>query len=213
MKRSIWLSAGLFLTGACQSIAGEADVVIDLGQHGTVFEIVEEDMLDLLIKRSSAMKNSGKLQEIEDSFKTKAKESVLNPRPVAGLETTTKERSFTYDPTLTLDKDIKDHEGILIGAKGKRINPLEFLKLSKGLLFVDGTKENQLSWAIAHKNRFRIVLTNGSPVKLEKTHDTRFYFDQAGVITKRYGITSVPAKIEQQGRLLRITEFVVGEGG
>lgn len=187
------------------------DKIVDLGVHGALFEIVEEDMLEFLLMRLSALKNSGKLQEIEDSIKEKTKERVLHPPPVVGLSETKVERSYLHDPTLVVDQDIKTPDGALIATRGQKVNPLNHLSLSKGLLFIDGDNKHQLHWAFQHKDKFYIILTKGSPLKLGEQFGTKFYFDQAGIITKRYGIKHIPARIEQTGETLRITEFIISE--
>ena len=191
-----------------QSLKAE-ERIVDLGQYGSLFDIKEEDMLDYLMRRLNTLKESGKIQEMETNLKNKAKERVLNPLPVEGLSETRVERSFIHDPSLVLDEDIKDHEGRLIARAGQRVNPLQHLSLSKGMVFVDGREENQVQWAIEHQDKFKIVLTNGSPLKRQEQFGTKFYFDQGGIITKRYGIRHVPARFEQEGDFLRVTEFVV----
>ena len=201
---ALWVASSSVI---CPTMAEER--IVDLGQHGSLFEIMEEDMLDYLMKRLHALKASGKLQEIEDGLKNKAKEKVINPTPVANLSETRVERSFIHDPSLIVDEDIKDHEGRLIARAGQRVNPLQHLSLSRGMVFIDGTKEKQVDWAIQNQDKYKIVLTNGSPLKRQEQFGTKFYFDQGGIITKRYGIRHVPACFEQEGDFLRVTEFVV----
>jgi conjugal transfer pilus assembly protein TraW len=46
-----------------------------------------------------------------------------------------------------------------------------------------------------------------------KARQRRFYFDQGGTLVTHFGIRAVPAVVEQQGRLLRITETPVKSGG
>ncbi len=185
--------------------------IVDLGQYGSLFDIKEEDMLDYLMRRLHTLKESGKIQEMETNLKNKAKERVLYPLAVEGLSETRVERSFIHDPSLVVDADIKDHEGRLIARVGQRVNPLQHLSLSKGMVFIDGREEAQVHWAIEHQDKFKIVLINGSPLKKQEQFGAKFYFDQGGIITKRYGIRHVPARFEQEGDVLRVTEFVVAK--
>lgn len=183
--------------------------IVDLGVFGTTFEIKEEDMLQFLMKRLESFKKLGKLQKIEEIIKERAKDRVINPLPVQGVEETTVEKSFLHDPTLTIDQDIMTLEGGLIAKKNQKINPLRHLSLSKGLLFIDGDNKHHLNWALQHQEKFYVILTNGSPLKLIDKYGIKFYFDQAGIITKRYGIKHIPARIEQEGEILRVTEFKI----
>ena len=41
----------------------------------------------------------------------------------------------------------------------------------------------------------------------------RFYFDQEGRLTSRFGIEHTPAVVRQDGRIMRVTEHVVKPGG
>lgn len=210
LKLNIFIRLAICLLMVSNPIFGE-DKIIDLGVHGALFEIVEEDMLEFLLKRLHALKDSGKFREIEENTKAKVKEQVLNPIPVPGLAETKVERSYLHDPTLVVDQDIKTPDGALIATRGQKVNPLNHLSLSKGLLFIDGDNKYQLTWALQHQDKFYIILTKGSPLKLGEQFGVKFYFDQAGIITKRYGIKHIPARIEQTGKTLRVTEFLISE--
>lgn len=50
------------------------------------------------------------------------------------------------------------------------------------------------------------ILVRGAPLELMKARQRRFYFDQGGNLVKHFGIRAVPATVEQQGRVLVITE-------
>ena len=58
-------------------------------------------------------------------------------------------------------------------------------------------------------SRAKLILVKGAPLELMKSRQRRFYFDQGGTLVKRFGIRAVPASVEQQGRVLVITEEVV----
>jgi len=49
----------------------------------------------------------------------------------------------------------------------------------------------------------------GAPLELMKARQRRFYFDQGGKLTERFGIRSVPARVRQQGRLLEVSEIAL----
>ena len=52
----------------------------------------------------------------------------------------------------------------------------------------------------------RLIMVKGAPLDAMTRHQRRFYFDQAGRLTAKFGITHVPAVVEQAGRAMRITE-------
>ena len=188
--------------------------VVDHGVHGELFTIAEEDMIAVLMRRLASLKESGKLEEFQKEFQEKARKAVLEPRAVSHITPTTHERVFYVDPTLNIEGDIvlpegMPHAGHVLARKGDRINPLHTLKLTKGLLFIDGDDVAQQQLAVHHSDRFEIVLVKGKPIDLEETLKLPIFFDQGGILTKRYGIAHVPAMLEMDtdGNRLKITEF------
>jgi conjugal transfer pilus assembly protein TraW len=190
-----------------------ADItVVDHGVHGELFDIAEEDMIAVLMRRLTQLKESGKLDEFQKEFVEKAKKSVLEPKAIAHITHTTHERVFYVDPTLTIEGDIilpegMPHAGHVLAKKGGRLNPLHTLKPHKGLLFIDGDDEVQQQFATEHAHQFDIVLVKGKPIELESTLNIPIFFDQGGLITTRYGIKHIPAKMEIDGDRLKFREF------
>lgn len=194
--------------------ASEPKRVIDHGVYGPLFTIEEEDMIEVLKRRLLHLKESGKLEQAEKAFKEKAQKRILEPMKVAHITPTTHTRVFSVDPTLVVAGDIALPEGIANGGhvlakKGDRINPLHHVKPSKGLLFIDGENTAHVDYARTVLDAFDIVLVNGKPLALEATLGVPVFFDQGGIITKRYGIMHVPARMEVEGDTLKFTEFTL----
>ena len=132
----------------------------------------------------------------------------MTPVPVQGLQKTYEERSWYFDPSITLDHDIRDHKSNLIQPKGTTLNPLSVLSWRHPMIFIDGSDEEQVSWAVSQvKSGGKIVLTKGSPIMLFRKTGQRFYFDQGGKITQRFQIKQIPARITQEGQKLLIEEL------
>ena len=100
---------------------------------------------------------------------------------------------------------------MLIAAAGTRVNPLERMTLVRDLLFVDGRREAEIAWALAHDRPAKIVLLAGRPLELMRQHRRPFFFDQGGRLAARFGIGFTPSLVEQAGAKLRITEVPVEE--
>lgn len=198
-----------FLMGT--ALAEETVEIKDQGVFGTLFEIAEEDMLALIQTTLTRAQEDGSLKKLETKIQTDLTEKAIHPKGSPSLKKCTSSREFFVDPSLTLEEDIKDHEGHFLGKKGMRLNPLEHHSLSKGLLFIDGEDDSQLAYAVQNKEAFHVVLTNGSPVLRGEEHQMKLYFDQNGIITKKYGITQIPATLQQEGTKLKITEFCLEE--
>ena len=134
---------------------------------------------------------------------------VNRPDPVAGIVRASEARRWQFDPTITLAADIRGAKGELIHAAGTRVNPLDSVGLRADLLFLDGDDPDQLAWALKQDANAKLILVKGAPLELMKARQRRFYFDQGGKLTERFGIRSVPARVRQQGRLLEVSEIAL----
>jgi conjugal transfer pilus assembly protein TraW len=81
--------------------------------------------------------------------------------------------------------------------------------LRADLLFLDGDDPAQVAWALKQDRQAKLILVSGAPLELMKARQRRFYFDQGGKLTERFGISAVPARVRQQGRLLAVSEIAL----
>lgn len=187
---------------------------VDHGQVGEAWPVVEPDLLDVIRAKLESATASGKLDELNARFAQKVKARVMRPAPVGGISAAIEDRSWEFDPTVVIESDIRDHKGNLIAAAGQRINPLDKISMTQKLLFIDGDDPAQVSWAMAHGDdlRTKVIMVKGSPFDLMKANQRRFYFDQAGSLTAKFGIEHTPASVEQKGRILIVTEDALRQG-
>ena len=188
-------------------------IAIDLGTIGPVYPIQEPHLLDFIRKRLQEKERSGELKKLEEAARTRATQAVTHPMPVAGIKTAETARTFFYDPTFTLDRNVLDDKGNLLFTAGTRKNPLEVVSLSKHLLFFDARDKRQVARAreliTFYKGRVKPILVGGSYLDLMRAWRTPVYYDQQGVLTRRLGIKQVPAIVSQEGLRLRIDELVL----
>lgn len=185
----------------------------DLGTLGPTYEIAEPHLLQMIEQRLREKERSGELARIEQDARTRGTEAVRNPAPVAGIQTTAKPRSFYFDPTYTLDRNIFGAQGELMFAAGTKANPLDVVSLSRHLLFFDARDDRQVRQARAlmarYQGKVKPILTAGSYLDLMKSWRIPVYYDQQGLLTRRLGIAQVPALVSQEGKRLRIDEIEV----
>lgn len=176
--------------------------------RGAVFNIEEPDLLEVLAAKLSNMVNSGEWEKITQESIEGAKRRMMRPEPVSGLRRATKTVSRPFDPSITVDRDLADHRGVVFARAGTRVNPLEMIGLREPLFFVDGDDPSQVRWVLTEqaKRSGKIILVNGSPIEFMRTHKKRAFFDQGGVMTRRFDLKAVPSVIEQDEYRLRITE-------
>jgi len=191
----------------------QAELLKDYGVVGATFEIIEEDLLEVIGQNLRKLNEDGSLQKHQQKIALEAQEKIKRPKPVEGIQHTTKPRSFIYDPSISVPYDLKGHQGKVFHAKGTKVNPLDYKSLTKPLLFIDGDVGPQVEWAIGRKPLALIILTNGSPFELMEKIDRPVYFDQEGVLVKKLGIQQVPAKVTQQDKHLLIEEISLHKEG
>lgn len=183
----------------------------DYGQQGAVWPIAEPDLLQQIHARLSQLERTGETARLNEQLKQRTIARINRPQPVAGLVQASIERTWRFDPTITVERDIPDNRGRVIVAAGTRVNPLDTVPLRAPLVFLDGDEPAQLAWALKRfgSTPAKLILVKGAPLELMKARQRRFYFDQGGTLVKRFGIRAVPASVEQQGRVLVITEQAV----
>lgn len=174
----------------------------DLGVHGALFPIRERSILEIIYNRLNGLEKSGKLMNLQRVFAQKAQERVKRPLAIAKLPRTDDYRFHPYNPEITARQDYKDHQGKTFYRKNQKINPLDIYSWGVPIILISGDDEDQISWAF--KQSGKIVLTQGTPLELEKEFKRPVYFDQAGLIVKRFKITALPAKISQKDKQLLV---------
>ncbi len=183
----------------------------DLGVRGATWPVAEPDLLAGIEARLVEMQRSGELARLETQARERARMKLEEPDPVPGIAPAAEERSRLFDPAIAVARDIHTPDGTLIAAAGMRVNPLERISLTRNLLFIDGRRDAEIAWALAHDRPAKIVLLAGRPLDLMRAHRRPFFFDTGGRLAARFGIASTPSLVEQAGTQLRITEFPVGD--
>jgi conjugal transfer pilus assembly protein TraW len=183
----------------------------DLGVQGKIYPIIETDLAANIKHKLKSWEKSGKLAKLQKQWQEKTIASTKRPKPVEGLYKAKETKEFIFDPSIHLRQDIVDHQGNLIAAKGKRINPLDYKSLPEHLLFIDGDDREQLKWAKdkAKKHQSMIILTRGNIIDLMKSEKIRLYFDQGGFLVKTFGITALPTIVYQDAKMLKVRQEVV----
>ena len=183
----------------------------DLGVRGATWTIAEPDLLGAIEARLLEMQRSGALERFESEARERARRTLEEPPPVPDIAPATRERSRLFDPAIIVEHDIRTPGGTLIATAGTRISPLERIEMTRDLLFVDGRRNAEIVWALAHDRPVKIVLLAGRPLELMREHRRSFFFDQGGRLAARFGIAATPSLVEQAGTRLRITEIPIDD--
>ena len=203
-------------TGLLIAVGASASTQVrDYGTQAQAFPIIEPDLLATIEARLARLQSSGQIDTLNQQFARRVEQSVRRPKPVAGITPAIRERSWQFDPAMVVERDIRDQKGNLIAAAGQRVNPLDFVTVHQALVFVDGDDARQMAWATGRWNATdaKIILVAGSPIDEMTNRKRRFYFDQNGVLTERFGIRHTPAVVSQQGKVMQVREHVLARQG
>ncbi len=161
------MRAAACIAALCAALGAAAGARAEsLGTIGPTYPIVEQNLLDLIMARLREKERSGELRRMEELAKARATQSVTNPKPVPGLRRADTGRTYYYDPTFTLDRNITDENGQMLFPAGMKVNPLDVVSLSKHLLFFDARDPRQVARAKdlieTYQGRVKAILVGGS---------------------------------------------------
>ncbi|MFT3819880.1 MAG: type-F conjugative transfer system protein TraW [Rubrivivax sp.] len=187
----------------------------DLGVVGPVHPIGEPDMLDAIEQSLKQMEARGDLARIQRDGIERASRSIATPAPVAGLHKATEARTWRFDPSVSFDEPVLNADGQVVVPAGTLANPLAVVSMPAAWLLFDGRDAQQVALAerrLAESAKagraIKPILVGGSPLELGKRWQRPVYFDQFGRITRRLGLTAVPALVSQDGLQLVVQEIV-----
>ncbi len=206
MKRALESVAIVALLSVSLSSATRAS---DHGIVGQTFPIVEPDLLATIEAKLQRLQANGDIDRMNAAFARRAEARVRRPKPVAGITPATEARTWAYDPTITIERDVQDQKGNYIARRGQTVNPLDFTAVTQALVFVDGDNKAEMAWATAQYSDLtaKIILVSGSPLEEMTARQRRFYFDQEGRLTGKLGIRHTPAVAVQDGRVMKLSEI------
>ncbi len=193
----------------------------DFGTQGHSYQITEQEFLQMIAERL----NKIDMKKEQEKMQKVVRDRVKNPRAVEAVKPAVAGRSFYFDPTYTLDKDVVLPCGKILHRAGTQVNPLEHMDLNRRLLFIDARRIEQVKWLREELDKplpdqkeaveDKVILVGGSPSTLKKLlkdeHKNKVYFDQNGELTARFGITGSPAVVVQDGLRLKIDEIKLTE--
>ena len=201
----------------------------DLGVRGATWPVAEPDLLAGIEARLANMVRSGEMARVQDEARERARRSLEEPEPVPGIVPATRQHTRRFDPAIVVAEDIVGPNGAAIATAGTRIDPFDHVMLTADVLFVDGRREAEIAWALAHERPAKIVLLAGRPLDLMRRHGQPFYFDLGGRLAQRFAIRATPTVLAHppgrppgggqssggahagEGTYLLLTEFPVEE--
>ena len=178
---------------------------------GPTYPIAEPDMLKEIERHLREKEKSGELAKLQEEAIRRSENSIRNPKPVAGLTRTRQARTYYFDPSIVANRRITTPDGKVIVEAGQKLNPLDQMSMTQWMIFFDARDADQVKKAEQliqqAKGRAKPILVGGSYMDLQKKWGRQVYYDQQGVLTKKFGLQQVPAVVYQAGKRLRIDEL------
>jgi conjugal transfer pilus assembly protein TraW len=184
-------------------------LIKDYGVHGQVYPIEEEDPVEHL-RRTTQSLTELDLHEVDGRLQKHYVKQLREPTPLT-LPTSISYEVHYFNPACRAKHDIKDAAGKIVVSKEAFYNPLDHFCLKEPLLFFAGNDPAQLEWAKSLGEHTKWILISGRPLDLEEQEKRPVYFDQNGFLVQKLKISTVPARVSQEGKLLKI-EMLPVEG-
>lgn len=177
----------------------------DLGVHGRLYEIREEDMLSYVWRKTGEID----LQALRESMERKLEESYARHSLVSlDVPSAAKERVRYVDPSVNVQNPLYDHTGKMIFPAGV-VNPFDHVPLSKNILVL---REYQVEKALEKTGgaagKLILLLTDGD-VREASLRANQAVYKATPFMLRRLGVERVPSLVEQEGRKLKVREMVL----
>lgn len=185
---------------------------------GKTYLIKEASLLDVMLNKLKHMQSTGEMNQLQDAFKAKALNRIENPVGIQLPKAVHNVKRY-FDPSIVVTKDMLLPDGQILHKAGTRVNPLAIRPLTKRMIFIDATDQQQLVWAKKQYQqsgwRDKVILVNGSYLDVMKDWGKRVYFDQQAkmdgggrkTLVQHFGIKAVPSLVSQEGNQLKIEEI------
>jgi|GEM_PF-2650343 len=187
--------------------------VVNLGTHGKTYPVIENNFHKWLMNKIRSQKD-----KIPKLNKNVLQKKLAKKMQVKGFDIPicTENRTKKVNPTYILDHNIKDANGNVLYSKGTVVNPFEYMNFKRKYFFldVDNTTQVQL-----YKNL--LASSDKSIHPLAVSGNLQKYYQKAKSLNipipagkankkmiKRMNITCVPALAYQDGKVLKVREFM-----
>lgn len=176
--------------------------VVDLGAVGATYPVSEPDIEREMHKEAQALE--------AERAKYLVAAGRYQPADLYPLARAKGNRSFLVDMSYTLEHDLRDRDKKVLYPKGFTFNPLDYTRLSQGVVVIDPTDADQLNWykgsPYRENRQMKLLISAGYARDLiEELQRPVFYLTRQ--IAKRLHLQASPCVAVQKGREMQITEF------
>ena len=180
----------------------------DLGVHGKLYEIKEEDMLSWVKKKAGGID----MRALRESMEKKLEESYARHSSVSlDVPPATEERVRYVDPAVNVRNPLYDHTGKMISPAGI-VNPLDHVSLSKNILVLREDQIKRVLEKMSGSEEKPILIITDGDIQGATSLAGQIVYKANPFILRRLRIEKVPSLVTQEGRKLRVEEMILIEG-
>ena len=177
----------------------------DLGVHGKLYEIKEEDMLSYVKRKAGEID----LQALRESMVKKIEESYTEHSLVSlDVPSATEERVRYVDPSVNVRNPLYDHTGKMISPAGI-VNPLDHISLSKSILVLREDQIERVLEKIGESGGKLILILTDGDIRRASSLAGQIVYKASPFMLKRLQIEKVPSLITRDERKLRVEELTL----
>ncbi|WP_028842916.1 hypothetical protein [Thermodesulfovibrio yellowstonii] len=179
------------------STVAHAEVI---GQTGSVYSIKEPDAYEELMNRVKSVNWNAVFGKMK-AFAQEATKVDFH------LKHAKLDRTFTVDPTYTLEFDITDEKGNVLYPKGYSFNPLHYMQFPYVLVFFDAQSVEEIKWAKQYTGRWDVlfIATRGDTSRAAKQLQRHVYAANEKMI-KKFKLSATPSVVYAQNGVLIVSE-------
>ena len=176
----------------------------DLGVHGQLYEIKEEDMLSYIRRKSGEID----MAALRESMERKLEESWAQHSFVSlDVPSATEERVRYVDPSVNVQNPLYDHTGKIIFPAGV-VNPLDHVPLSKSILVLREDQVKRVLEETDKRGEKPILLLTDGDIRRASLLSGQTVYKATPFMLRRLGVEKTPALVTQEGKKLRVKEVV-----
>lgn len=185
------------------SLQGARAAGKDLGVHGRLYEIKEEDMLSFIKRKAGGIDMRALRENMAGNLERAHEKLSAVSLDVPPAE---EERTRYVDPTVNVPNPVYDLAGKIVSPAGT-VNPLEYVPLSKPILFLREDQMERLLGEIGEKKPV-LMLTDGD-VRAASSLAGRMVYRASPFILERLQVQKTPSLVTQEGLRLRVKEMAL----
>lgn len=175
----------------------------DLGVWGQLYNIQETNFYDLIAAKQHV------IEEKVRAVVERVKRDALFVKGYDFIKPAKVTRSFTVDPSYVLPYDIKNPiTGEILFAKGTKVDPTEYAPFPKTII-INVSRKEEVDYFLKNKDKFEVILVAYGDLGEFMTKFHRRAYKLTSDIQSKFNITKTPSIIEQDGKLIKVTEVAV----